>query len=290
MKNHASAYLDFVKAGVDLIRQGRQLPLGGATAVRANGKGPKVVILSPHPDDEGIVAALPLRLQEELGCEIVNYAVTLGSNAARKDGRLAELRDACAILGFRNVVPNGGRAFDNVNPKSRSADPADWQKKVEETATFLLAERPVLVLFPHDDDFNSSHIGVHHLGLDALKLASQRDPGFKTSIVETEFWHAMNGPNMLIGVSSEQEALMVASIAAHTGEVDRNPYHLLHPGRMMDNVMRGSEVVGGQGGAAVSFDFAMIYRLSRWSTGALQAPWEDGRTFAPGQSLKEILG
>jgi LmbE family N-acetylglucosaminyl deacetylase len=290
VKNHAAAYLDFVQSGVELIRKGHKLPLGGADTVRSNGKGAKVLILSPHPDDECVMAALPLRLQEEIGCEIVNYAVTLGSNAARKDGRLAELRDACAILGFRNEVPNQGRGFDKVNPKSRLADPADWQKKVEETAAFLLAERPALVTFPHDDDFNSTHIGVHHLGMDALKLASQRDPSFKTSILETEFWHAMNGPNLLIGVSAEQEALTIAALAAHTGEVERNPYHLLHPGRMMDNVMRGSEVVGGQGGAAVSFDFAMIYRLSRWSAGAQQAPWPNGRTFAPGQSLKEILG
>ena len=55
----------------------------------------------------------------------------------------------------------------------------------------------------------------------------------------------------------DDSGLIVAALAAHTGEVERNPYHLLHPGRMMDNVMRGSEVVGGQGGAAVSFDFAI---------------------------------
>jgi len=36
---------------------------------------------------------------------------------------------------------------------------------------------------------------------------------------------------------------------------------------MMDNVRRGAELVGGQGGAAPDFTFAALHRLRKWSQG-----------------------
>jgi hypothetical protein len=38
---------------------------------------------------------------------------------------------------------------------------------------------------------------------------------------------------------------------------------------MMDNVRRGAELVGGQGGAAPDFTFATLYRHRQWSRGRL---------------------
>src|SRR5713226_7061510 len=51
----------------------------------------KIVMCSPHPDDEALVAALPLRLRIETGAEIVNCAITLGSNTHERPRRLAEV-------------------------------------------------------------------------------------------------------------------------------------------------------------------------------------------------------
>ena len=48
---------------------------------------------------------------------------------------------------------------------------------------------------------------------------------------------------------------------------ERNPYHLLVPAWMQDNVRRGGELVGGQGGAAPDFTFCTLYRLRRWRDG-----------------------
>ena len=60
------------------------------------GKGPplKVVVCSPHPDDESLVGALPLRLLRECGAKVTNCAITLGSNAAQRERRLRELKAA----------------------------------------------------------------------------------------------------------------------------------------------------------------------------------------------------
>ena len=59
---------------------------------------------------------------------------------------------------------------------------------------------------------------------------------------------------------------MMAALSFHVGEVQRNPYHLLVPAWMQDNVRRGGELVGGQGGAAPDFTFATLYRLREWRT------------------------
>ncbi len=75
---------------------------------------------------------------------------------------------------------------------------------------------------------------------------------------------------------------MMAALSFHVGEVQRNPYHLLVPAWMQDNVRRGGELVGGQGGAAPDFTFATLYRLRRWVNGGFQNVYEGGRHLAAG--------
>ena len=58
----------------------------------------------------------------------------------------------------------------------------------------------------------------------------------------------MTDPNLMVEMSAEDLADMIAATTFHVEEVNRNPYHLLLPPWMMDNVRRGGEVAGGQGG------------------------------------------
>ena len=58
---------------------------------------------------------------------------------------------------------------------------------------------------------------------------------------------------------------------------------------MQDNVRRGGELVGGQGGAAPDFTFATLYRLRRWERGGLQAVFEGGRHLAASANAGEWL-
>jgi hypothetical protein len=59
--------------------------------------------------------------------------------------------------------------------------------------------------------------------------------------------------------------------------VRRNPYHARLPAWMMDNVRRGAELAGGQGGAAPDFTFATIYRLRKWVNGRLMDVTNGGK-------------
>ncbi|MCH2207904.1 MAG: PIG-L family deacetylase [Lentisphaerales bacterium] len=281
-------YREFIKNFTELHNNARQLPIGDFCEVEVNpNPSYKVMTFAPHPDDECIIGALPLRLINEHNAEVVNVAVTLGSNKDRKRGRLEELTNACKSLGFSLLVPEQ-MGLDGVYLKTKENSPDEWLQKVDVIADIITTEKPDMVLFPHDNDFNSTHIGVHHLVTDALNQILAQDPEFKTSIIETEFWHMMEDPNLMIGLSEEDEALLVYALSAHTKEVERNPYHLNHPARMLDNVMRGAEVVGGQGGHAPKMDFAMLYRHSTIVGGKI-IPVTSNKVFGVEDDLKELL-
>jgi LmbE family N-acetylglucosaminyl deacetylase len=281
-------YHQFVAEIARLAQAGKQFPLGGfpkparpAPAADA----PRALIFSPHPDDECIIGALALRLQREAGFRIVNVAVTQGSNKARQAARWEELRAACDYLDFELVetIPGG---LERVTVASRSADPTAWRASVAVIAEIIARHKPAIAFFPHDADWNSSHIGTHYLVADAL---TQQPAGFTCTVAETEFWGAMATPNLTVECSAQDLGDMMAALSFHVGEVQRNPYHLLVPPWMQDNVRRGGELVGGQGGAAPDFTFATLYRLRRWAEGGFQKLYEGGRHLGMAVKAGEIL-
>lgn len=269
-------YANLVSAYARGSRDGKGLPLGGLPP-SANPPlapdAPKALIFSPHPDDECIIGALPLRLRREAGWNVVNVAVTQGSNRARQAERLAELREACRYIGFGLIqtTPNG---LEKVTPKCRAEDAAHWSSMVRIIAGILAAEQPRAIFFPHEHDWNGTHIGVHFLVMDAL---ASLGPGFRTFLVETEYWGQMTRPNLMVEVSEQGLTDQVTGTSFHVGEVRRNPFHLLLPAWMQDNVRRGSELVGGQGGAAPDFGFATLYRRRAWQGGRVAEVQSGGR-------------
>jgi LmbE family N-acetylglucosaminyl deacetylase len=280
-------YLRYVSELARLVREGRSLPLGGlesSTPPAVAADAPCALIFSPHPDDECIIGGLALRLMREAGMRVVNVAVTQGSNKARQPARLAELQAACRYLGF-DLIQTGPNGLEQISVKGRSSDPRQWEASVDVIARILAERRPSVIFFPHDADWNSTHVGTHHLVMDALR---RQRPDFTTHAVETEFWGAMATPNLMVESSEEDLGRMMAALSLHVGEVQRNPYHLLVPPWMQDNVRRGAELVGGQGGAAPDFVFCTLYRVSRWGDGQLRPTYAGGRSL-PAQTSAATL-
>lgn len=232
---------------------------------------PVVLIFSPHPDDECIIGALPLRLLHEARWNVINVAVTLGSDKMRRQERQQELNNACNYLGFK-LLTAADNGLKRINLSTREEDPEHWSAALKTLTTILKEQRPDVVFMPHAADWHSTHIGTHYLVLDAL---AQMPPAFSCYAVETEYWGAMASPNLMVESSCEQLAGLIAALSLHRGEMARNPYHLRLPAWMIDNVRRGSEVVNGQRATAPDFLFATLYRLSRWRDGQLQ-PLADG--------------
>jgi LmbE family N-acetylglucosaminyl deacetylase len=281
-------YQHLVSEIARLAREARDYPLGGLPVpprTHLPPHAPRVLIFSPHPDDECIIGGLALRLLREAGMRVINVAVTQGSRADRQAARWDELQAACDYLGF-DLIATAPRGLEKINVKTRTADAAHWQHAVDTIAAILADQQPAVVFFPHDTDWNSTHVGTHHLLLDAL---GRQPAGFSTVAIETEFWGAMASPNLMVESSVDDVAHMITALSFHVGEVQRNPYHLLVPPWMQDNVRRGTELVGGQGGVAPDFTFCTLYRLRRWRDGGLQPVYEGGRTLAAGANAATVL-
>lgn len=248
-------FLQFVRdieAGIDAAKT-----IEVARRLSPPQSGPVVLLLSPHPDDECITSLLPLRLMREAGRRIVNVPVTYGSDLHRRSGRLAELEAACGYLGFENQ-----RTTADLRPLG-----------VDAVVSAIEELQPETIFMPHAADWNSGHIATHKLAVEAMKMLGT---AFSCNVVETEFWQPMSAPNLLVEGDAELVADLVAATALHAVEVARNPYHLRLPAWMQDNVRRGSERVGGEGGPAFDYSFAAIYRFRRWESGGFVDTFRQG--------------
>jgi LmbE family N-acetylglucosaminyl deacetylase len=281
-------YRNFVSSFARVVAGGKSLPLGQIPRpprpAPAPG-APVALIFSPHPDDECIIGGMALRLMREAGMRVINVAVTQGSNKERQAGRLQELKNACGWIGFglEQTAPNG---LEKINTKTRSGDPQHWATAVKVIAASLDKHQPRVIFAPHELDWNSAHIGTHFLVTDALKTLPA---SFQTIVIETEFWGQMAAPNLMVESSEEDVADLLAALSFHVEEVRRNPYHLRMPAWLMDNVRRGAELVGGQGGAAPDFTFATLYRARRWKNGSLEELYSGGKLIGVGDSPGSIL-
>ena len=281
-------YQTFVTDFARFMQQAKSYPLGGfPTPARPAPvpEAPRVLIFSPHPDDEVIIGALPLRLLRELRWNVINVAVTQGSNPARQQDRWKELQACCEYIGF-GLLAMRENGLEGINLETRARKSAEWSRAVERIAEILSDQKPRVIFFPHDDDWNITHIGTHHLVVDALGRLGE---AFACHVVETEFWGAMDTPNLMVE-SGEQDIIdLITALTFHVGEVKRNPYHVRMAAWLMDNVRRGSELVGGQGGAAPDFLFGTLYRLRRWRKGRFAPVLERGQFVSKTDGVRELF-
>ncbi len=279
-------YQKFVSAFVQLASEGKSLPLGGIAPekfARPTPGAPTALYFAPHPDDECISSGLAVRLLREAGMRIVNVAVTLGSNKDRRAARLTELKNACDWIGFELEETS----LEKISTDTRARESQAWNASVKTIAGLFTKYKPRVIFFPHELDWNSTHIGTHFLIMDALK---SMPADFQTTLIETEFWGQMPTPNLIVELSAKDVADMLAALSFHVGEMERNPYHIRLPAWLQDNVRRGAELVGGQGGVAPDFTFATLYRVRKWKNGSVQDLFSGGKQLSAKDSPSKILG
>ncbi len=282
-------YAKFVSEHARLIAEARNYPLGGFPPVarpQIAADAAKALFFSPHPDDECISGGLALRLLREAKMNVINVAVTQGSKKDRQAARYQELQNACEYLGF-GLEPTGSSGLERINSKTREQEPKHWETCVKVIVKLLQSHQPRILLFPHDRDWNSTHIGTHFLVMDALK---QMPGDYEAFLVETEFWGALWDPNLMVEIGIEDLTDMITATTFHVGEVSRNPYHLLLPAWLLDNVRRGTELVGGQGGAAPDFTFAALCRVRKWSQGKAEKFFNGGKQLSRSENAGELFG
>lgn len=206
-----------------------------------------VAVVAPHPDDECLTGLLALRLQRECGLGVKVVTATLGSKAERQKARAEELAAACGALGW-SVDLQAARAEGEA-------------AKVEGIARGIAGA--ALVMVPHAADGHATHRATHRWAVAAMDAS-----GGRWRVAETEYWHPMARPNLMVGAHGREVEELRRALELHRGEVARNDYASRLGAWMSDNVRRGAELVGGEGAAAPELEFATLYR-DRWC--------EDGR-------------
>lgn len=280
---HVTPYDEWMERFMALLAEGQQLPLGGSPPCPRPDLPPdvdRVLLFSPHPDDESLVGMLALRLLREKEMRIVNVAVTQGSNEARKQPRLRELRGACEFLGF-DLLQTAPEGFDDIKPSCTETDA--WSRSVSIIAGMILDNDPVAVIFPHEEDWNGTHVGTNLLLMEALEEVEY--PGL---VIQSEFWHQMYASNLLIEVSPKIVGDLMASTSFHVGEVGRNPYHIGLPCQIADNPRR-AEIVVGQGGKVPDFKLAAFYHIGRMENGEIVPAYDGGKVIACDGDIGEIF-
>lgn len=277
-------YLEYVDAIETAFRDAEKIPSPQSVPAHkvASSDTAPIVIIAPHPDDEMLIGALALRFQRQCGRRIVCLSTTLGSKRERQAARWEELKNACAEAGFEPRT-FGEHGLEHITPDAR-AKGGEWNDAVNRMASVLAEMKPAAVFFPHEKDANRTHMGVHLLAMDALAKAAH-----PCVVFETEFWSPMTNPNLCVECPKEDLAKLIAALAYHVGEVARNPYHLRLPAWMIDNVRRGGEIVGGQGGEAPSFTFATLYRRAYWDGCRMKEIQASGRFVSAPENPENLL-
>lgn len=278
--NIIQAFLSLTASPLPVPNITAALPVAEAWPERAAGKK-CALLFSPHPDDECLTGALPLRLKQEQGWQIINAAVTLGSDRERKAARLQELANACSLLGFDILIPQEN-GFSRINPETRDQSEKLWRSMVERVMEILTRTKPDAIFMPNIRDGHRTHIGTYYLVMDALAMMPA---DFTCTIAQTEYWQPNALPNMMVGLSPKDTATLLAALCCHNGENIRNAFNQRFPAYLSDNVRRGSERVGGQGTTGATFNFAMLYQVDFWQQGRLRAVPE-AQIFAPDMPIK----
>jgi LmbE family N-acetylglucosaminyl deacetylase len=194
----------------------------------------KVLIFSPHPDDEVLMSPIALRLKNENNCQIINIAMTLGSKKERQQERKVELINSCKVLQY------------------------DLLFKEKTLIEYLEEIKPFLVILPHQFDQHPTHKKVYQEAWDAIRNYSQNN---KIYFALSEFWLPNLHPNLLIELSKEDILQLINALECHIGEIKRNPYHLRYPSYLMDNMRRGQELVGSNIQENLNIIFGQNYEI-----------------------------
>lgn len=274
-------FSDYTTTLLALVKAAREIPLGGYPPMvlpPVEQDASKVIIFSPHPDDEVLCGApLAIRLRRE-GFPVINVAMTLG-RIGTQARRLAELSHACEYLGFdlELLVEDG---FDSVKEDLREGP--DWNAIVDTIVVFLKEKDPRIIIMHHPNDAHSAHRGTALLVREAINRAK-----WDGLLFEGEYWRQAREPNLMLEVAKSDLDHMLEALSFHKGELERNPYHIVWPLEMMANVRR-SEVVLGWGTEAPSFSFACMYRRNRCVAGTI-IPTTEKRAVAAQASIAHLL-
>jgi LmbE family N-acetylglucosaminyl deacetylase len=215
---------------------------------------PVAIAVAPHPDDEILGAGATLMALRDAGWRIVTLACSLG-RPADHERRRRELTEACRVAGFELVIAR------EAPPIGADDDLALAQTELARIIVELAARTEAgLIVGPSPHDGHHGHEVVGRAIADAVESRGQ--PSWLM------FWALWGeGPlaSLLVPFGTDRLAELQHALAAHAGELARNPYDRLLDARATANAVLGAERVFGFGAPGGDDLYAELLTEITWS-------------------------
>ena len=136
-------------------------------------EGQRVLVFSPHPDDETIGVGGYIAQSRKEGADVRIVLVTDGNRHQQKDIRYSEFKRATEVLG----VPESDLVFLNFpDGKLREQDQMTLFKALREQTDLY---NPDIVIYPHPSDANPDHSAVGKIVEQILKTEPSQRIGYE---------------------------------------------------------------------------------------------------------------
>lgn len=150
-----------------------QLTIYFLNDVKLPEKGQKVLVFSPHPDDETIACGGYIAQSEQRGAEVKIVLVTDGNKHGLQNLRYSEFKTATSVLG----VPVNNLIFLNY-PDGKLAQQSQTElEKIFQNQ--IDSYHPDIILYPHPSDTHKDHITIGKIVEKILEQSPNKKIAYK---------------------------------------------------------------------------------------------------------------
>lgn len=143
--------------------------------------GQKVLVFSPHPDDESIAAGGYIYDAEKNGAQVKIVLVTDGNKHHLRDKRYAEFKKATAILG---VATSDLVFLNHPDGRLRNENKQILQKEFQDNIGLF---KPDIIVYPSPSDTHPDHGYTGELVEKVLKDDNYNKPGYQYLVHHNHF-------------------------------------------------------------------------------------------------------
>jgi N-acetylglucosamine malate deacetylase 1 len=227
----------------------------------------RVLVLSPHPDDEVIGCGGLISKVKDRGGQVYIQFITLGdtrdiseTGMSTADERMFEIEQVAGILKFDewDVALRGSQYHLRLDTVAQ----ADLIGLVEQDGGLSLrAVEPTVVLLPSPLSYNQDHRAVADAALTALRpvgASSDRAPTVAAIFEEVaDQWtpHAAPPPNLFVDLDATHLDAKIEAMRCYASQVRPHPHT-----RSLEALRNMAVVRGGHSGVA----YAEAYHCVRW--------------------------
>lgn len=150
-----------------------QLAIYFLNDVKLPEKGQKVLVFSPHPDDETIACGGYIAQSEQRGAEVKIVLVTDGNKHGLQNLRYSEFKTATSILG----VPVNNLIFLNYPDGKLTQQSQTELEKIFQNQ--IDSYHPDIILYPHPSDTHKDHITIGKIVEKILEQSPNKKIAYK---------------------------------------------------------------------------------------------------------------